>query len=134
MKRTGVVYLIAAGPDVTRFSLSKSGLPLIKLGYSGDYEKRLRSHGSARGDALDTLFTYKTDDMVAVEACAKAVLKGQQYRKYKEIYEAEQSVLESAILGCGTLIAKVQRAVKRQKGGGDSHPLPKTFLVFSTDP
>ena len=84
LKRTGVLYVIRAAEGITAQKLGMSGMykksrtsrrsdsPVerVKLGYTSDFAKRLRSHGSARADALEVLYVYKTNDMVAVEACA----------------------------------------------------------------
>ena len=136
LKRVGLVYVIRAADHVTlqrlgRLRAAGYSVERIKMGYTSDFSKRKGSHGSARADALEVLFTYKTDDMVAVEACAKGVLKGSQYRKYKEVYEADMSVIEAAIKGCGRLVTKIQRPIPRKatatKGGG----FPLSFMLFS---
>jgi phage anti-repressor protein len=118
VQKTGLIYVI------------QSGESRVKLGRTGDLAKRLRSHSSALADGMDILYVYKTDDMVAVEACAKSILRKLQYRKYKEIYEADLVAIKSAIEGCGELCNKVQRSMKPTKKtiGGDGRQ--KHFLVF----
>ena len=103
----------------------------LKLGYTGDYDKRMRSHGSARADALEVLFVYKTENMVAVEACAKGALKSKQYRKYKEIYEADMDIVKATIEGCGKLVSKVQQPISRRKNSSSGGSLlPRIFMAF----
>jgi hypothetical protein len=129
LKRTGVIYVIRAAEGVSANKLSRS-VDRVKLGYTGDLSARLRSHGSAKADALEVLYVYKTEDMVAVEACAKGVLKSRQYRKYKEVYEADLDVIKEAIEGCGVLVNKVQRPIPKSPkavGGGD---LKRSFVAF----
>ena len=94
----------------------------------------MRSHGSARADALEVLYLYKTDDMVAVEACAKGVLKRAQYRKYKEVYETSMDVIKATIEGCGRLVSKVQRPIgsrARSTTIGGAEASTRTFIAFS---
>ena len=137
LKRTGVVYVIRAGEKVTAARLGRlPDLPeRVKLGYSGDFARRLQSHGSARADALEVLYVYKTDNMVAVEACAKGALKGKIYRKHKEVYEADLNVIKHVIESCGSLVSKVQQPVapkRRVNGGaaGQTIALPRSFMAF----
>ena len=66
---------------------------------------------------MDVLYLYKTEDMLAVEACAKGALKGKQYRKYKEVYEASLDVIKDVIEGCGKLVTRVQKRSKPAHGG-----------------
>ena len=143
LKRTGVVYVIRAADDVTARRMSgvsgmlgtRSIKPVerVRLGYTSQFPKRLRSHSSARADALEVVFVYKTDDMVAVEACAKGVLRGKVYRKYKEVYEADMDAIKATIEGCGRLVSKVQRPIPRRgssTGGSSSEASPRTFMAF----
>lgn len=125
-KNAGVVYII------------KSDDSRVKLGRSADLSKRLQSHNSAKADNLEILYLYKTEDMKATEECAKAILKTKQYRKYKEIYEADIDTIKSAIEGCGSLVIKIQKQLARKgrhnkldtkKGGG----LQKSYIVFCND-
>lgn len=120
---TGVIYVIRAAEGVT----------LHKIGRTKDLATRLRSHSSARADRLEVMFVFKTDVPDRVEACVKAVLKGQRYNKYKEVYEADLSVIKKAIEGCGELCTKVQRSTRRagaNVGGGTQEGSPKTFLAL----
>jgi hypothetical protein len=64
-----------------------------------------------------------------------SVLKQHKYRKYKEVYEADLDVIKATIEGCGTLVAKVQRPVRRKRRGeteGGSSAT-NTFMVFIKD-
>ncbi len=126
-KNAGVVYVI------------KSDESRVKLGRTNDLSKRLQSHNSAKADNIDILYIYKTEDMKATEECAKAILKGSQYRKYKEIYEADIDTIKNAIEGCGSLVSNVQRQIgkgrknkqQNQTGGGAQNK--NTFIVFCGD-
>jgi phage anti-repressor protein/predicted GIY-YIG superfamily endonuclease len=122
VKRAGVIYVIRAS----------EGTSLYKLGRTTDLAARLRSHSSARADALEVMFVYKTDDVEAVEACAKGVLKGTQYRKYKEVYESDVDTIKKVIEGCGAMVTKVQaRHRKASQTGGAADTQARTFMVFS---
>ena len=136
LRKTGVIYVIRVADD-------KDGMASrFKLGRTRDLASRLRSHASAKADALDVLFVYKTDHVVRVEACVKAVLKGTEYRKFKEIYEADIDTIKRAIDGCGDLCARVQQPTKKRTqkketnggaSGGESHHHHKTFMVVIRD-
>ena len=111
LKKTGLIYVVNAEDSVTVAKIGRSkSLSLVKLGYTSNFEKRLQSHGSALADKLKLLYTYKTDNMKDVEACAKGVLKGTQYRKFKEVYEANIDIVKKTIQGCGNLVNKVQQS------------------------
>lgn len=116
----------------------QSGESRVKMGRTVDFARRLRSHTSALADDPQVLYYYKTDNIVDVEACAKAVLKTATYRKYKEIYESDLETIKAAIKGCGNLCTRVQssskrlRAQQRLQHAGTSVPL-KTFLVLVRD-
>jgi len=136
MKQTGLVYVIRTGEQMTanKIGRTKNIVERVKLGSTGNFTNRLRSHGSARGDALDVLYLYKTEDMVAVEACAKGALKGKQYRKYKEVYEASLDVIKDVIEGCGKLVTRVQKRSKPVNGGNanaNANANTKTFIIFA---
>lgn len=120
LRKAGLIYVLPAG-----------GASLYKIGRTRDLATRLRSHGSAHGDALHPLETYKTEDVEEVEACVKAVLKKDQYRKYKEVYQAELDVINTAIMSCAQAVKKVQATRSGKKatalGGGGSNT---AFIVF----
>ena len=107
----GVVYVIRAPAGRTTAH---------KLGMTGDLARRLRSHQSALADNLDVVFVFKTMHMKRVEACAKAVLKGNEYRKYKEVYSADLDLIKKVISQCEDICAQVVTLPKgRATGGGD---------------
>jgi phage anti-repressor protein/Holliday junction resolvasome RuvABC endonuclease subunit len=136
LNKTGVVYVIRASDEHTVAKLGRSNniVERIKLGYTNNISRRMQSHGSAKADALEVLFVYKTENMVAVEACAKGVLKHKQYRKYKEVYEVNMDIVKETIEGCGKLVSKVQQPIsqiKRSLKGGTS--MPRVFMIFSSN-
>lgn len=131
LKNTGVVYVVTADDNITvsKLGRTKDLVQRVKLGYTSNLGKRLQSHGSALADKLKLLYVYKTDNMIDVEACAKGVLRGTQYRKFKEVYEANMDLVKKTIQGCGSLVNKVQQPISQQKGG----TLARVFMIFSRD-
>ena len=108
--RGGLVYVIKAG----------DGHSLYKLGRTNDLVTRLRSHGSALADDIDVVYVLKTDCMHEVETCVKGMLKRYQYRKYKEVYETDVSMIKEVMTGCQRVCSKVQQPVGKriaQTGG-----------------
>ena len=104
----GVVYILRAPAGKTTAH---------KLGMTSDLAKRLRSHQSALADDLDVVFVFKTQHMKRVEACAKAVLKGHEYRKYKEVYSADLGLLKKVISQCEDICAQVVTLPKGRAAG-----------------
>ena len=90
-ERGGVIYVIRA---------SESMSSVVKIGKTVDLAGRLRSHGSAHADALDVLYVYQTKCTDKVEACMKLMLRENQYRKYKEVYQVDLDSLKKVISAC----------------------------------
>ena len=120
LQKTGLIYVIS------------SGASRYKVGRTSDLAARLRSHGSASADALHKLYEYKTNDVVAVEGCVKQVLKKYQYRKYKEVYEADIVAIKEAIDACGDTVKRVQMVASRKSKQGlvGGETAQNTFLVM----
>lgn len=102
--KAGYLYIIRA-------SEHKDGL--VKIGRSSDLLSRLRNYNSGRADDVELLYTYRVPDIVSAERCVKALLKKYQYRKYKEVYQADVDMVKELIKGCGDLSAKLHQ--KKQK-------------------
>ena len=102
--KAGYLYVIRA-------SEHKDGL--VKIGRSSDLLARLRNYDSGRADDVELLYTYRVPDIVSAERCVKALLKKYQYRKYKEVYQADVDMVKELIKGCGDLSAKLHH--KKQK-------------------
>ncbi len=96
----GVVYVIVAWGNMKN---------IFKLGRTIDLTRRLMSHSSASADNLKVMFVFETDCVEAVESCAKAMLKEHKYRKYKEVYQADLSMIKKVIAGCGAVCNTLRR-------------------------
>ena len=75
----------------------------VKIGRAKNLGRRLTSHSSADADDLEVLWTFRTDHMVEVEGCLKALMKAKQYRKYKEVYEVDVDTIKALVQGCSDL-------------------------------
>ena len=102
--KAGYMYIVRA-------SEHKDGL--VKIGRSKDLLSRLRAYNSGRADDIEVLYMYKVEDLESTEACVKSLLKKHQYRKYKEVYQANIDIIKELIQGCGQLSAKLH--YKKQK-------------------
>jgi hypothetical protein len=92
---------------------------LYKLGYSRDLSKRLSNHSSSHADDIEVLHVYETDDIEAVEACVKGLMQDKQYRKRKEIYQADIDMIKDFIDFCSTekMKYRAKKLSNSQTGG-----------------
>jgi predicted GIY-YIG superfamily endonuclease/phage anti-repressor protein len=94
---TGYIYILQT-PD-----------SLVRLGRTTNLLRRLKEHNGSHADNLTVLHTFRTDDVVRVEACVKATIKQFQYRKYKEFYQIDANILKKIISGCDGLQGLLKR-------------------------
>lgn len=90
----GFVYIIRASSEKDS---------VYKIGRTGDLNQRLSTYGTGTSDGVELLFKFRTDNHKAVERCCKAWLKQYQYRKYKEVYQANLDMIKYIIKGCDGL-------------------------------
>jgi hypothetical protein len=110
---------------IVRASEHKDGL--VKIGRSKDLISRLGNYNSGRADDIEVLYTYQVPDIVGAEGCVKALLKKYQYRKYKEVYQADVDMIKELLKGCGDLSAKIHyKKQKMEMKGG-------FYIVLGTD-
>jgi phage anti-repressor protein len=112
-KGEGFIYVIKA-----------SGImdSVFKLGKSKDLKGRLRSYNSGRMDDIEPVYVVKTENIDAVERCMKAFLKEKQYRKIKEVYETDLSVIKQLLDDCSSLALKTYyKNPKVNQGGGGGY-------------
>ena len=102
--KAGYMYIVRA---------SEHNDGLVKIGRSKDLLSRLRAYNSGRADDIEVLYMYKVEDLESAEGCVKSLLKKHQYRKYKEVYQANIDIIKELIQGCGRLSAKLH--YKKQK-------------------
>jgi phage anti-repressor protein len=102
--KSGYLYIIRA-------SEQKDGL--VKIGRTNNLVARLRNYNSGRADDVEVLYTYKVPDIITAERCIKALLKKYQYRKYKEVYQADVEMIKELLHDCNSISAKMH--YKQQK-------------------
>ena len=109
--KQGFLYIIRASEE-------KDGL--YKIGRtSKDLVQRLKNYNTGKADDVEVLYTYQANDVVGAEGCLKAYLKKYQYRKYKEVYQADLSMIKEFMQSCSNIGAKlVQKQVKSTMKGG----------------
>lgn len=80
--------------------------------------QRLSTYDTGRADNIEVVYTYETNDIVAVESCVKSLLKENQYRKYKEVYEADIDMIKGIIKDCADLKMKYKNRKPTKLEGG----------------
>jgi hypothetical protein len=106
----GVIYLLNT-------DLNLPGV--YKIGKTGDFKARLKTHQSSHVDNIKVVKVYKTTDIDNVEKCLKQYLKQKQFRKYKEFYQVDVDDVTKLFKICNnaTLSAKKVLSKAEQKGG-----------------
>lgn len=107
----GFIYVLKASDKVDS---------VVKIGRTKNLKQRLASYGTGRADDIEVLYTYETEDLKSVESCVKALMRDNQYRKYKEVYQADVDMIKSIIKGCAQLKMKLKyrsRKAPVHKGG-----------------
>jgi phage anti-repressor protein len=111
-KQGGVVYIVEAMNTETT---------LYKIGKSKNIEDRLKTYNTGNANDIDTLFELYVKDKDAVELCVKNAIKKFQYRKYKEVYEADLQMLKEIVVSCdefsgalGLVFEKYETKTKKQ--------------------
>ena len=100
--KSGYIYVFQSSDSV------------FKIGRSKDLKKRLQTYQTGRSTDIILEYIYKTDHLNEVEGCLKALLKKNQYRKYKELYQVNLDIIKNVIHDCGKLSAKF--AIKPNPG------------------
>lgn len=104
-KASGYIYIIKAANN------------LYKIGRTKDLAKRLRTYNTGLADDVEVVYTYKTEDLVSVESCVKGLLKEKQYRKYKEVYQADPSLIKYFVHNCGKIAENGAKLEYKLKNG-----------------
>jgi predicted GIY-YIG superfamily endonuclease len=108
----GYIYVIRA---------SKEKDSVYKIGRTQDLQKRLASYQTAKLEDIEVVYKFRTEKLKALEACVKLACKDRQYRKYKELYQADLQLIKEIIEKCqGIEQAKqlyVMRAASKLEGG-----------------
>lgn len=89
--RAGYIYVLRA---------SERADGIVKIGKARDLQRRMGQHNASRADDVEVLFTFRTDDIDAVESCVKAWMKDKRYRRHKEIYRADLDMVKGIVAGC----------------------------------
>ena len=104
---------------------------IYKLGRTRDLARRLREHNASRADDAIVIYTFRTENVDAVETCVKAFLKQKQYRKYKEVYQADVDIIKRLIDGCDALGSIKLHA--RQRGGDNPRYAGGHYIAIIKD-
>lgn len=87
----GYIYVIRASHDKDS---------VYKIGRTKDLNQRLATYNTGTADGVEVVFKFRTESHKATEACVKAMLREKQFRKYKEVYQADIDMIKSVIQKC----------------------------------
>lgn len=87
----GYLYVVRASERLSN---------IFKIGRSKNLRRRLREHQSSRSDDLEVMFTFRTDDVDAVEACVHGTLLQKKVKTFREIFECDIDVIKAVVRGC----------------------------------
>jgi phage anti-repressor protein/predicted GIY-YIG superfamily endonuclease len=88
----GYIYVIRA---------SAENDSVYKIGRTQDLNRRIATYtDTGRADGVEVVFKFRTESHKATEACVKAMLRERQYRKYKEVYQADIDMIKDIIRKC----------------------------------
>lgn len=115
--RKGTIYIVKATDEEND--------SLYKIGKTNDIKKRLKNYNTGKANNIEVLFHYEVDDIDTVENCVKVQMKKHQYRKYKEVYQIDLSILKQVIKKCDEFEVLFKKEdLKRQ------HLEGKLYMVF----
>ncbi len=76
---------------------------VYKIGRTKNITQRLASYQTGHLEEIEVVFKYMTSNLNSVETCVKHQLKNNQYRKYKEIYQADIDMIKKLIESCSSM-------------------------------
>jgi len=120
------------------FKALNTDLTLYKIGKTINSKNRFSKHNSPMANDLEILFNYETDNIDQVESCVKSYMKTAKYRKYKEIYQVDLSIIKKAVENCDLQIKKyndeIDKFNKKQKGGIIKHNIKDDDILYMLIP
>jgi hypothetical protein len=119
----GVIYV---------FRALNTDLTLYKIGRTTNLKKRLKSHNSSSANDLEVLIIYEAENIIELEKCVKILMKKAQYRKYKEVYQVDLSIIKRAIKDCDSKLVEINNEImkKNKKGGGVNKLISDDDKIF----
>jgi len=121
--KMGGIYIFEALNDFPKLNYNKDEKRKFKMGMTEDIDSRFNTYNSGNANNIDPLFILKVERPKEVEACIKSCLIEFQYRKGKEIYEIELSLLKLICIVCAKLNSMVHDNDGR-KFNGCNRPIP----------
>jgi len=122
------------------FRALNTDLTLYKLGKTINSKTRFSSHNSPLANDIEVLFQHETTNIDQVERCVKALMKKAQYRKYKEIYQVDLSIIKKTIKKCDKSIQDTNKEIEnknkkiKQKGGKPLNKIGKNDILYMLIP
>lgn len=99
----GAIYVLKTTEDIEG---------VYKIGRTKNFADRLKVHQSSHPDKLDIAFVYETDNIESVESCLRDLLKDNKYRKRREFYEIDLTLLKQFIKNCDCMHLAVKNKSK----------------------
>ena len=93
---------------------------IYRFGQTEDFKKRLANYNSSNSDKMEVMYIYETKDSKKIQDCVIAQIKPLRYKKRKDFYEIDISVLKTIINDCSELTQKYKKSLtknNKQEGG-----------------
>lgn len=127
----GYIYILKASKDKDS---------VYKIGRSEKIRTRIGNYNTGRAEDVEVRYLYRTNNVLAVEACVKGWLKENQYRRCKEVYQADLEMIKDIIKRCdavGDAKLEYKKTGKSKMEGGwyimiEKQQLIEPNLSFST--
>jgi phage anti-repressor protein len=107
--KQGYVYIVRA---------SEKHDGLYKIGRSQDLLQRIKNYNTGRVEDVEVLYVFKTEDTKGTEGCVKTFLKQFQLKKYKEVYQANLTMIKELMRECGKIGNKLQWTKRKSEMSG----------------
>jgi hypothetical protein len=98
----GVIYVLRSMKDIDE---------IYRFGQTNDFKKRVANYNSANSDKMEVVFVYEVDDIEKIEKCVINLIKEQRYKKRKDFYEIDKSILKKIIKDCEKLTLKYKNII-----------------------
>jgi len=113
-KIKGTIYVLKSQKDIDG---------IYRFGRTEDFKKRLQNYNSANSDKMKVMLIYETKNAEKIEKCVLSQIKELRYRKRKDFYEINLTLLKHLIKSCSDLTLKYKKSIKKFQDGGEKENL-----------
>jgi phage anti-repressor protein len=117
--KNGVIYILKSPKDIDG---------IYRFGKTEDFKKRLANYNSANSDKMQVVMVYETKDATKIESCVISQIKELRYKKRKDFFQIDISLLKNVIKDCKNLSLKYKKNInkntsKNMDGGNNIYNL-----------